>query len=78
MMFGIDRETVDRIKKDYPAGCRVELVWMNDIHAPEPGTRGTVRSVDDIGTIHVVWDNGSSLGVAYGEDRCVVVSEVHA
>ena len=37
-----------------------------------PGCRGTVRFVDDMGTIHVSWDIGSSLGVVYGEDACKV------
>ena len=31
--------------------------------------------VDDIGTIHVSWDCGSSLGIAYGEDLCKKISE---
>ena len=64
------RETIDRLRKDYPAGCRVELVHMDDPQAPPAGTRGTVTGVDDIGTIHVRWDNGCGLGVAYGEDSC--------
>lgn len=34
----------------------------------KPGTRGTVVCVDDIGTIHVNWDNGSGLGPVPGED----------
>lgn len=34
-----------------------------------PGMQGTVKFVDDIGTIHISWDNGSSLGVVYGEDE---------
>ncbi len=34
-----------------------------------PGTRGTVDDVDDIGTIFPKWDNGSGLGLVYGEDR---------
>lgn len=34
-----------------------------------PGTKGTVRSVDDTGTVFVRWDNGSGLGVVYGVDR---------
>ena len=38
-----------------------------------PGCQGTVKHVDDMGTIHVSWDCGSSLGVAYGEDVCKVV-----
>ena len=43
---------------------------MNDPQAPPVGTKGTVRGVDDIGSIMVAWDNGSGLSVAYGEDIC--------
>ena len=32
------------------------------------GDKGTVRFVDDIGTIHISWDCGSSLGAVYGVD----------
>ena len=34
----------------------------------ESGTRGTVRVIDDIGTLHCDFDNGRSLGVVPGED----------
>ena len=76
-MFGIKKETLERLKKQYPCGCRVELVQMNDPYCTKlkPGCRGTVISVDDIGTIHVNWDCGSSLGVVYGEDICRKVAE---
>lgn len=63
-------ETVERIRKEYPVGARVELVQMNDPQTPPVGTKGTVRGVDDIGSIMVAWDNGSGLSVAYGEDIC--------
>lgn len=70
-MFFPNRNIVERIKKEYPAGTRVELIEMNDTYRPMPeGLQGTVTCVDDTGTIHVNWDNGSSLGVVYGEDRC--------
>lgn len=69
-MFGIPREVVERLKKQYPAGCRVELLHMDDSKAPPVGTKGTVIGVDDIGSIMVRWDNGSGLSVAYGEDSC--------
>lgn len=69
-MFGISHETVERLRRDYPAGCRVELLEMNDTQAPPVGTLGTVIGVDDIGSIMVRWDNGCGLSVAYGEDRC--------
>lgn len=64
------KETVERIRNEYPVGSRVELVRMDDPHAPPIGTKGTVRGVDDIGSIMVAWDNGSGLSVAYGEDIC--------
>ena len=64
------RETVARIRKQYPVGCRVELLRMDDPQAPPIGTKGTVRYVDDIGSLGVAWDNGSSLQVVYGEDLC--------
>lgn len=64
------RETVKRIRKQYPVGCRVELLRMDDPQAPSVGTKGTVRYVDDIGSLGVAWDNGSSLQVVYGEDLC--------
>lgn len=64
------RETVDRICKQYPVDCRVELLRMDDVQAPPIGTKGTVRYVDDLGSLGVAWDNGSSLQVVYGEDLC--------
>lgn len=66
----LSRETVERIRKQYPVGCRVELLRMDDAQAPPIGTKGTVRYVDDIGSLGVAWDNGSSLQVVYGEDLC--------
>lgn len=64
------RETVERIRAQYPVGCRVELIKMDDIQAPPIGTKGTVTGVDDIGSIMVSWDNGSTLHVVYGDDIC--------
>ena len=66
------RNLVELLKAQYPKGCRVELVSMNDPYNKKlkPGDQGTVTFVDDIGTIFVDWDCGSGLGVAYGED-CV-------
>lgn len=66
----LSKEMLHELRQRFPTGSRVELVRMNDVQAPPPGTRGTVQFVDDIGTIHVRWDNGSSLGIAYGEDVC--------
>lgn len=66
----VKREIVERLRKQYPVGTRIELVRMNDEQAPPIGTLGTVTGVDDIGSIMVSWDNGGSLSVVYGEDLC--------
>ena len=71
----LSREIVERIRKQYPIGCRVELLRMDDPQAPPVGTKGTVRYVDDIGSLGVAWDNGSSLQVVYGEDLCRKLEE---
>ena len=63
-----NRETVERVRRKYPAGTRVELVKMDDAQAPPLGTRGTVIRVDDTGSLLVDWDNGCGLNVVYGED----------
>ena len=66
----ISKERLHHLRKKYPVGCRVELLRMDDIQAPVIGTKGTVIGVDDIGSIMVSWDTGSSLSVVYGEDLC--------
>jgi len=76
-MSGISKAALQRLKETYPKGTRVELVHMVDPYNRKlhPGSRGTVHHVDDIGTIHVSWDCGSSLGIVYGEDSCRKVVE---
>ena len=61
---------LESLRREYPIGARVVLEKMDDEQAPPIGTKGTVTGVDDIGSIMVKWDNGSSLNVAYGEDIC--------
>ncbi len=62
------RDTVERIRRQYPTGTRVELIQMDDRQAPPAGTHGTVLGVDDTGSLIMRWDNGSGLNVIYGED----------
>ena len=64
---------ISQLKKKYPVGTRVKLIKMVDIQAPPSGTLGTVRGVDDIGSILVSWDNGSHLNLAYGIDKFEIV-----
>ena len=75
MMFP-NRDKVKEIRNKYKEGARVELIHMNDPHAPPAGTHGTVKGVDDTGSIMVRWDNGSGLNVIYGEDTCRILDSV--
>ena len=71
----ISKEALRALRERYPAGTRVELVQMDDAQAPPVGSKGTVRGVDDMGSIMVAWDNGCGLSVAYGADICRKVVE---
>lgn len=72
----LNKEILERLRRDYPVGCRVELLYMNDITAPPVGTMGTVTDIDDTGSIMVDWDNGSGLNVLYRIDRVRKVVDV--
>ncbi len=68
-MREISLKTLNRLKEDFPKGSRVELVKMDDPYTTlKAGDKGTVAFIDDLATIHVNWDKGSSLGLVYGED----------
>ncbi len=69
------REIIERLRKQYSSGTRVELTRMNDVQAPPIGTKGTVMGVDDSGSIMIRWDSGSSLSVVYGEDSCRIIDK---
>lgn len=68
-MFYKSENEIRYIRKQYPVGSRIELEVMGDDPRPiPPGTRGTVRHVDDAGTVHCDFDNGRHLGLIPGED----------
>lgn len=65
-----DQRIVEQVRNMYPIGTRVELIQMDDPYTSlKPGDQGTVRTVDDTGTVFVDWDSGSGLGIVYGVDR---------
>ena len=72
----IKKEELEALWAEYLPGCRVELVKMDDPYREmPPGMQGVVTGVDDSGSIHVDWQNGSSLAVIYGEDECRKVED---
>ena len=69
----MNKDAIGRLRKQYPAGTRIELLKMDDAQAPPIGTRGTVEGVDDIGNIMMRWDNGSALNLVPGIDECRII-----
>ena len=55
--------------RGYRPGDRVQMVGCNDPYAPVlPGEKGTIAHIDDVGTLHMRWDGGRTLGVCLEED----------
>lgn len=55
-------------------GDRVRLIRTSDVYTRLlSGDQGTVRRIDDAGTVHVNWDSGSRLGLVPGEDSWVIL-----
>ena len=73
-----NKETVEQIRRMYPAGTRVELLAMDDPQAPSVGTKGTVLGVDDTGSLLMKWDNSSGLNVVWQQDRVRKVGDPDA
>ena len=63
------KKLLERLRGMYPIGTRIRLLKMDDDQAPPYGTLGTIQNIDDMGTVHVSWDTGSSLGLVYGIDK---------
>lgn len=61
-MMKFTNAEVEDIRANYPKGTIVKLKNMSGENIPE-GSIGTVKSVDDMGHIHVNWENGSSLAL---------------
>ena len=68
-----DAKIVEILRRKYPVGTKVKLISMSDKYAPPAGTIGKVTNVDYIVTVHVAWQNGSSLGLVDGIDEWEIV-----
>lgn len=72
----MQRKEVEEIKKTYKRGMRLRMTKdMIDRYGqglPE-GSSGIVTGVDDVGTIHMRWDCGSTLGIAPDVDQFEVI-----
>ena len=68
-MNQMKRQQVEYYKEIYAPGTRILLIHMGSDPRPvEDDMKGTVRCVDDMGTIYCDFDNGRSLGGIAKED----------
>ncbi len=44
-------------------GMRIRMQMMDDERPISSGMEGTIKHIDGIGTLHVKWDNGRTMGV---------------
>lgn len=70
-----NKEKIEMLRREYPAGTKVELLEMDDRQAPPVGTIGEVIAVDDIGQLVMKWQNGSGLNLIPGVDSFRKVGE---
>ena len=55
---------LEQLRKQYPIGTKIQLISMRDEKYPIlPGTIGVVTHIDDMGSVHLKWQNGSSLAI---------------
>ena len=71
----LKREEIARIKEMYPKGTPIRLYSMEGEQSVPPGSRGVVDHVDDIGKIHMKWENGSCLALNIEVDRFDIITQ---
>lgn len=54
---------------------KIKLIKMEDPYPIKPGSKGIVNYIDDLGQIHVNWENGSTLAVIPGIDKYIFLNE---
>jgi hypothetical protein len=62
----INKEKLKSLREKFPEGTRVVLDGMDDPYSKlKSGDMGSITTVDDLGTLHIKWDNGSTLGLLH-------------
>ena len=55
-------------------GDRIQLTFTDDQYTTlKSGDKGTVNFIDDYGTVHINWDEGSTLGLVPNYDEWIVL-----
>ena len=72
----LDDDRVKEIKDKYSKGTTIVLT--HDLDDPQPipkGAKGKVDFVDDIGSIHIIWDSGRTLALIPDVDKFDIVGD---
>lgn len=69
MRLNQDAKKIEMLKLQYKPGTKLCLDRMDGEPQMPLGLKGEVFMVDDIGQIHVQWENGSSLALNIEVDR---------
>lgn len=64
----------ESIRQQYPKGTRIRLSNMEGELDMPSGLEGTVAMVDDIGQVHMKWDNGRTLPLNTEVDSFAILS----
>lgn len=64
---------MEKVNSQYKPGTNIRLISMSGESQMKEGLMGTVDFIDDIGQIHMKWENGSSLALIEGVDKFEVV-----
>lgn len=71
-----NQKEIKLLRKKYKPGTKVQLIKMYDYISPvSSGTIGSVDFIDDIGNIHMKWENGSRLSLIAGLDEFRILED---
>ncbi len=67
-------DDIQNIRNKYTPGVRIQLGTLDDpCTSLKSGNIGIISHVDDLGQIHVLWENGSSLALVPGVDAFEII-----
>ena len=71
----ITEQKLAELRDKYPNGTKIKLLkTMDDMQPIKVGEIGEVDFIDDAGSIHMLWDNGSTLALIEKVDLFEIVS----
>lgn len=68
-------ENIMNLRGRFRPGTQIRLIRMNDRFPVAPGTQGTVDHVDDIGQVHMHWEDGRTLALIPEIDEFEIIEE---